>query len=105
MCDSINGLETKPDIVLVDAVKLTGIDVEQCAIIKGDAKSYSIACASILAKVARDRLMVALDEKYPGYNFKKHKGYGTKEHIESLKTLGPCEIHRKSFIKNFIGEK
>ena len=105
MCDSINGLSVKPDIVLVDAVKLSNIDVEQCAIIKGDAKSYSIACASILAKVARDRLMVELDSTYPGYNFKKHKGYGTKEHIENLKAIGPCEIHRRSFIKNFIGEK
>lgn len=104
MKDSINGLNIKPDLVLVDAVKLDGLEIEQCAIIKGDAKSYSIACASILAKVARDRLMVELDSVYKGYNFKKHKGYGTKEHIENLKALGPCEIHRQSFIKNFIGE-
>ena len=74
------------------------------SVIKGDAKSYNIAAASILAKVTRDRLMVELDKKYPEYNFKKHKGYGTKEHIENLKKFGKCEIHRNSFIKNFVGE-
>ena len=104
MAESITGLEVKPDIVLIDAVKLENISVEQCPIIKGDAKSYSIACASILAKVARDRYMVEMDGKYPAYNFKKHKGYGTKEHIEALKKVGPCILHRKTFIKNFIGE-
>lgn len=102
MCESINTLDIMPDVVLIDAVKLNGIETEQCSIIKGDAKSYNIACASILAKVTRDRLMVKMDEIYPGYNFKKHKGYGTKEHIESLKKLGACPIHRKSFIKNFV---
>ena len=105
MCDSINGLDVKPDVVFIDAVKLENLDVETHAIIKGDAKSYSIACASILAKVARDRLMVEYDDTYPGYNFKKHKGYGTKEHIQNLKSLGPCAIHRNTFIKNFVGEK
>lgn len=104
MSDSVNGLEIKPDVVFVDALKLEAVDIEQCSIIKGDAKSYSIACASILAKVARDRLMVKLDDVYSGYNFKKHKGYGTKEHIENLKSLGPCAIHRRTFIKNFIEE-
>ena len=104
MSDSVNGLEIKPDVVFVDALKLEAVDIEQCSIIKGDAKSYSIACASILAKVARDRLMVELDDVYSGYNFKKHKGYGTKEHIENLKSLGPCAIHRRTFIKNFIEE-
>lgn len=105
MCDSICGLDVKPDVVFIDAVKLENLDVETFPIIKGDAKSYSIACASILAKVARDRLMVEYEDTYPGYNFKKHKGYGTKEHIQNLKSLGPCAIHRQSFIKNFVGEK
>ena len=105
MASSILGLEIKPDVVLVDAVKLDGIkDIKQEAIIKGDSKSYNIACASIVAKVYRDRLMVLMDDKYPGYNFKKHKGYGTKEHITAIKEIGPSEIHRRSFIKNFVGE-
>ena len=101
MYSCITEIEIKPDIVFVDAVKLES-SVETLPIIKGDAKSYSIACASILAKVTRDRLMLELDEKYPEYNFKKHKGYGTKEHIENIKKYGKCEIHRDSFIKNFI---
>ena len=105
MANSILNLEIKPDVVLVDAVKLEGLgDIKQEAIIKGDSKSYNIACASIVAKVYRDRLMASLDDRYPGYNFKKHKGYGTKEHILAIKEIGPCEIHRKSFIKNFVGE-
>lgn len=103
MKQAICGLNTKPDLVLIDAVKLDGINVPQASIIKGDAKSYNIAAASILAKVTRDRLMLELDKKYPEYNFKKHKGYGTKEHIENLKKFGKCEIHRDSFIKNFVG--
>lgn len=97
----IKSLKVKPDIVLIDAVKINA-DVYTESIIKGDALSYNIACASILAKVTRDRLMCQLDEKYPEYNFKKHKGYGTKEHIEALKKYGKCEIHRDTFIKNFI---
>ena len=105
MANSILNLEIKPEVVLVDAVKLEGLgDIKQEAIIKGDSKSYNIACASIVAKVYRDRLMASLDDRYPGYNFKKHKGYGTKEHILAIKEIGPCEIHRKSFIKNFVGE-
>lgn len=103
MKQAICGLNTKPDLVLIDAVKLDGINVPQESVIKGDAKSYNIAAASILAKVTRDRLMLELDKKYPEYNFKKHKGYGTKEHIENLKKFGKCEIHRDSFIKNFVG--
>ena len=90
-----------PDICLVDAVKLD-INVKCEGIIKGDAKSYSIACASILAKVTRDRLMEELDKKYPEYNFKSHKGYGTKEHIANLKKYGPCKIHRSTFIGHFV---
>ena len=104
MVDCINNLSIKPDITLVDAVKGLDTDVPCVPIIKGDAKSYSIAAASILAKVSRDRLMCELDKKYPNYNFAKHKGYGTKEHIIALKTYGKCEIHRNSFIKNFVVE-
>lgn len=103
MKQAICGLNVHPDVVLIDAVKLD-VPFNTESIIKGDAKSYNIAAASILAKVTRDRLMLELDKKYPEYNFKKHKGYGTKEHIENLKKYGKCEIHRNSFIKNFVGE-
>lgn len=101
MYKCINEIDVKPDVVLVDAVKLD-TDIKCEAIIKGDALSYSIACASILAKVTRDRLMLELDKKYPEYEFKKHKGYGTKLHIENLKKYGPCDIHRRSFIGHFV---
>jgi ribonuclease HII len=101
MLNCINTIKTKPDIVLIDAVKISS-DIPTESIIKGDALSYSIACASILAKVSRDRFMLELDSKYPEYNFKKHKGYGTKEHIENLKKYGKSPVHRESFIKNFI---
>lgn len=103
MKQAIIGLNVQPELVLIDAVPLD-IGIKTESIIKGDAKSYNIAAASILAKVTRDRLMVELDKIYPEYNFKKHKGYGTKEHIENLKKYGKCPIHRKSFIKNFVGE-
>lgn len=96
-------LSEKPDIILVDA--LTGIDtlgIPYQSIIKGDAKSYSIAAASIIAKVTRDRIMREWDEIYPEYGFEKHKGYGTKAHIEVIKNNGICPIHRRSFVKNFI---
>ena len=98
----VENLKISPNLALVDAVKNIKTNIKQIAIIKGDATSYSIASASILAKVHRDRLMKKYDEEYPQYNFAKHKGYGTKEHIELLKKYGPCKIHRKSFIKNFI---
>ena len=101
MLTCINSISQKPDIVLIDAVKIDS-EIPTESIIKGDALSYSIACASILAKVTRDRYMLNMDEKYPEYNFKKHKGYGTKEHIENLKKFGKCKIHRESFIKNFV---
>lgn len=100
MLQCINGL-SKKDYVLIDAVK-TDCDVPSLSIIHGDALSYNIAAASIIAKVTRDRLMCELDKKYPQYNFSKHKGYGTAEHIRLLKQYGPCEIHRRSFIKNFV---
>lgn len=101
MLTCINNISVKPDIVLIDAVELN-TDIETLSIIKGDALSYSIACASILAKVSRDRLMLELDKKYPSYGFAKHKGYGTKLHIENLKTYGKCPCHRETFIKHFI---
>ena len=100
---AVDSLKQKPDIILVDA--LTKIDtggVPYKSIIKGDAKEYSIACASIIAKVTRDRIMREWDEVYPIYGFAKHKGYGTAEHIRIIKENGPCILHRKSFIKNFI---
>lgn len=98
---ALDGLNPIPDIVLIDAVKIDS-DLPQENIIKGDEKSYNIACASIIAKVYRDRLMEKLSEKYPQYNFAKHKGYGTKEHIESLLKYGPCPLHRTSFIGKII---
>ena len=97
----INSIDVRPDMVLIDAVKLD-TDIPTKSIIKGDALSYNIACASILAKVSRDRYILSLDEKYPMYNFKKHKGYGTKEHIENLKKYGACPVHRKTFIGHFV---
>jgi len=102
MREAINNLEIKPDILLNDAVNIPGVDIKQVPIIKGDAKSFTIACASIIAKVTRDRMMVELDKKYPNYGFAKNKGYGTKQHTDALKEFGPCEIHRRSFIGNFI---
>ena len=101
MTNCIEALKGKFDIALIDAVKLD-TTVPTDSIVKGDAKSYNIACASILAKVTRDRLMLELDKKYPEYNFAKHKGYGTKEHIENLKKYGKCDIHRDSFISHFV---
>ena len=102
---AISSLKVKPDLILVDA--LTNIDtcgIPYKSIIKGDAKEYSIAAASIIAKVTRDRIMRQWDEVFPEYGFKGHKGYGTKKHIEAIKEYGPCMLHRKTFIKNFIGK-
>lgn len=99
MKNAIEGLEITPDIVLVDAISKLDTTVPLRGIIKGDALSYSIGCASILAKVTRDNYMVELDKKYPEYGFAKHKGYGTKAHMDVLKEIGPCEYHRLSFLK------
>ena len=88
--------------VLFDAMKLDTVKLPQTSVIKGDAKSLSIAAASVIAKVTRDRLMVELAEKYPHYAFEKNKGYGTKAHYEGLEKEGPCEIHRMTFLKNFL---
>jgi len=101
MEEAVKGLNLKPDFVLVDAVKGLDFDCEYLPIIKGDFLSYSIGCASILAKVTRDRIMKDFSKIYPNYHFDKHKGYGTKEHIELLKKFGKCDIHRITFIKNF----
>lgn len=102
MRDAIEKLGIKPDILLNDAVTIPGISIRQVPIIKGDAKSASIAAASIIAKVTRDRYMEQMDEKYPGYGFASNKGYGSGEHIAALKRMGPCEIHRKTFIGHFV---
>ena len=101
MKNALNQLKNRPYAVLVDAVKIE-TDIIQENIIHGDALSYNIAAASILAKVTRDKLMEEYAVKYPEYHFEKHKGYGTKLHIEMLKKYGKCDIHRDSFIKNFV---
>lgn len=99
---AIGNLQVQPGILLNDAVTIPQVTIPQVPIIKGDAKSVSIAAASILAKVTRDRLMVEYDKVLPGYDFAGNKGYGSAAHIEALKKLGPTPIHRKSFIKNFV---
>ena len=101
---AVAGLNLQPDVVLVDGNRSPDLDVPTQTIVKGDSLSASIAAASILAKVERDRLMKNLSKKYPEYNFEKHKGYGTKVHIDLIKKYGPCEIHRKSFLKKILGE-
>ncbi len=103
MRQAIQNLTVKPDILLNDAVTIPGVDIKQVPIIKGDAKSMSIGAASIIAKVTRDRLMVEYDSVFPGYDFAGNKGYGSASHIAALKELGPTPIHRRSFIKNFVG--
>lgn len=102
MREAIQKLTVKPDILLNDAVTIPQVDINQVPIIKGDAKSQSIAAASIMAKVTRDRMMEEYDKLYPEYGFAKHKGYGTAAHIAAIKEYGPCPIHRRTFIKNFI---
>ena len=102
MQKAIAGLDPKPELILIDALTIPKIPIPQKGIIKGDAQSVSIAAASILAKETRDQIMRTYDEIYPEYGFAKHKGYGTKEHIAAIRQYGPCPIHRRSFIKNFI---
>ena len=99
---AISSLPVRPDFILADAVHIPDIDIPQEGIIKGDAKSVSIAAASIVAKVTRDHIMLEYDKLYPEYGFASHKGYGTKAHIEALKKYGPLDIHRKTFIKKYI---
>lgn len=100
---AITNLKVKPDRILVDALEhIDTCGIPYTSIIKGDAKVYSISAASIIAKVTRDRIMKEYDEIYPEYGFAGHKGYGTAKHIQAIKTYGPCPLHRKTFIKNFI---
>ena len=102
MRQAVAKLPVQPDLLLNDAVTIPELTMKQVPIIKGDAKSISIAAASIVAKVTRDRMMVELDRFYPEYGFAGNKGYGSAVHIEAIKTIGPCKIHRRSFIKNFV---
>ena len=100
---ALEGLKTKPEIIMVDALNnMDTIGIPYISVIKGDAKNYCIAAASIIAKVTRDRIMREWDAVYPDYGFAKHKGYGTADHIKTIKEKGPCILHRKSFIKNFV---
>ena len=100
MTKAVETLPVKPDITLVDGVD-TNLSINAEYIVKGDMKSYTIGCASILAKVYRDNLMKEYAKEYPEYGFEGHKGYGTKTHIEKIKEIGPCKLHRRTFIKNF----
>ncbi len=102
MRQALAELSVKPNILLNDAVTIPKVGISQVPIIKGDAKSVSIAAASIIAKVTRDKIMTEYDGQYPGYGFASNKGYGSGEHIAALKSLGPSPIHRRSFIKNFM---
>ena len=99
MENAIKGLDITPDLVLIDGNQNKGITSNNKTVVKGDSLSYNIAAASIIAKVSRDRYIKKMHEIYPEYNFEKHKGYGTKEHMEILRAIGPCEIHRKTFLK------
>lgn len=94
---ALEGLSARPDHALVDGLPVKGLPIPHTALVKGDARSLLIACASILAKVSRDRLCAALDARYPGYGFVGHKGYGTRAHLEALRRLGPCPAHRRTF--------
>ena len=100
---ALEGLKQRPYVIMVDALNnMDTLGIPYISVVKGDAKNYSIAAASIIAKVTRDRIMKEWDEIYPIYGFSKHKGYGTAEHIRIIKENGPCILHRKSFIKNFV---
>ena len=105
MNKAVNGLNIRPDYVLIDGNRIKGMEIPHETIVKGDAKSISIAAASILAKVSRDRVMYEMAEQYPLYGFDKHKGYGTKAHCDAILKYGACEIHRRSFLKKILGEK
>ena len=101
---AIGKLTARPDVLVNDAVTIPGVLIPQVPVIKGDVKCISIAAASILAKVTRDRIMEEMDAKYPEYGFAKHKGYGTKEHMDAIREHGPCPIHRRTFITKITGE-
>ena len=102
MRQAIAALPVKPQVLLNDAVRIPGVDIQQVPIIHGDASSVSIAAASIVAKVHRDAMMDQLASRYPEYDFSSNKGYGTAAHVAALRKYGPCPIHRKTFIKNFV---
>ncbi|MBE7092309.1 MAG: ribonuclease HII [Clostridiales bacterium] len=102
MQNAAKGMAVKPDFLLIDGNFTIGLSKNEKFVIGGDAKSLSIGAASIIAKVTRDRLMLEIDKEYPMYNFKKHKGYGTKEHIEAIKKYGPCPYHRQSFLTKIL---
>ena len=102
MREAVRKLDPQPDLLLNDAVTIPEVEIKQIPIIKGDDKSISIAAASIVAKVTRDRLMVQYDEVFPEYGFASNKGYGSSQHIEAIRKYGPTSIHRRSFIKNFM---
>lgn len=104
MNGAVNGLKIQPDFVIIDGNRISGMTIPHETVVKGDAKSISIAAASILAKVSRDRFICEMAEKYPQYGFEKHKGYGTKAHNEAILKYGPCPIHRKTFLKKLLGE-
>ena len=104
MNKAVNGMKIPPDYVMIDGNSIKGMALPHCTIVKGDAKSISIAAASILAKVSRDRFITQIAEKYPQYGFEKHKGYGTPLHNEAILKYGPCPIHRKTFLKKLLGE-
>ena len=100
---ALEGLKQKPEVIMVDALNnIDTLGIPYISVVKGDAKNYCIAASSIIAKVTRDRIMRQWDEVYPIYGFSKHKGYGTAEHIRIIKENGPCVLHRKTFIKNFV---
>lgn len=105
MKSAINSLSVKPDLALIDGNQKPHTDIEEVTVIKGDAKSMSIAAASVLAKVSRDRFMLEMAEKYPQYEFARHKGYGTKLHYEKIAQYGVCDIHRRTFLKKILGEQ
>ncbi len=104
MNGAVKGLKIKPGYVLIDGNRIKGMDIAHETIVKGDAKSASVAAASILAKVSRDRYMEQMSRLYPGYGFEAHSGYGTKAHIEAIKKYGVCPIHRHSFLTKILGE-
>ena len=104
MREAVEGLSIKADIALIDGNQKPGLSIEQRTLVKGDAKSISIAAASILAKVTRDRYCLEMDEKYPEYQFAKHKGYGTRLHYEMIAQYGICPEHRRTFLKKILGE-
>ncbi len=105
MNKAVESLAKEADYVLIDGNSIKGMERPHETVVKGDAKSISIAAASILAKVSRDRFIVKMAEKYPEYGFEKHKGYGTKAHTDAILRHGPCEIHRKTFLKKLLGEE